>query len=207
LWPAASANAQAFYKGALLISASEGATGGFYHTRVDGADAPSHQQYIQGDRDPLTLEYGLSDEVGMGLNMGTDIFRVNPAFYGIKGMNRDITAYMSELTLDVHYHFLVRARTDVACFFSFGFSSLYFQESMGDYTYKYNSGGGMLRAGIKAKYYFTKRVGIMGMASIFSMKASDKDVADNTTGTHVTTSVQGWAIEVGPCFKLLHPRK
>src|SRR6476469_843484 len=74
------ADGQAFRKGSLLISLSEGATYSHFTTRNDNPynDGKSTEQ-INGDRDPLIVEYGLTDRWGIGLSSGGDIYHMNTA--------------------------------------------------------------------------------------------------------------------------------
>jgi len=82
-----SASAQqqkAFRKGSLLLSVSEGGTFSHYTTRNTNAESDVlHNERVDGERDPLTLEYGLTDHWGIGMNLGTDNLYVDPSkFYG-----------------------------------------------------------------------------------------------------------------------------
>jgi hypothetical protein len=105
--------AQSFHKGALMISLSEGSTHTVYTTNNMVTNDGGKTDHINGDRDPLTVEYGLSNHFGIGLNMGTDIIKVNPeTFYGFKVSKNYVNAYMSEITVDGYYHFFNTRHTD-----------------------------------------------------------------------------------------------
>ena len=127
-------NAQAFRRGTILVSLSEGSTWSKYTTTNTNATTDvMHQDNINGDRDPLTVEYGISNKWGIGLNMGGDLFKVDPSkFYGFQTSRHYVTAIMSEFTLDGNYHFFVTKRLDLAAFTSIGFSSVSFKGNDGD---------------------------------------------------------------------------
>jgi len=199
------AAAQAFRKGSLLVSLTEGTTWSKYSTRNTNAGSDvMHSDNINGDRDPLTVEYGLSDKWGIGLNMGGDLFKVDPnKFYGFETSHHYVTAIMSEFTIDGNYHFFVTKRLDLSAFASVGVSSVSFKGNDGDHAYKYESGGLLGRTGMKAKYYFFRRLGATAMLSAFSTKCSTEDVKDNTVGQGYSTTIKGAALEFGLCYRIL----
>jgi len=55
--------AQSFKKGSLLVSVSEGVTYTHYSTSATGSEV-IHKDHINGDRDPITVEYGLTSTGG-----------------------------------------------------------------------------------------------------------------------------------------------
>jgi hypothetical protein len=203
LLPLRAVSQVAFHQGSLLLSVSEGVTGSRFQTVNGQAVANDGQSTanIIGERDPLTVEYGISPRWGLGLNMGADVWKVSPAMYGIVSDGGNIKAYTSELTLDANYHFWVTKRADFAAFLSVGFAGVNIDETRGDQQLKYRANGGITRAGFKARYYCFKRLGIMGMVSGFNTTCSSTGVKDNTVGRDYSTSVKGWAIEFGPCFR------
>lgn len=196
-----SLQAQAFHKGTFLIGLSEGKTWSGYRT-----EGPEHQgldQHLCGERDPITLEYGFSNRWGFGINMGADIFTINPAaFYASDILKTEAQAVTSEFTVDAHYHFFVTDNTDLSVVGSLGGSSITIKGKNNDLAYQYIAGGGIVRLGLHAKYYFWKRLGVQVMASIYSSNNSPQNVKGNTFGNLTNTSVKGKAIEFGPCFRL-----
>ena len=199
------ATAQAFRKGSLLISASEGTTWSKYTTgTTNTTNDVLHHENINGDRDPLTLEYGITDHLGIGINMGGDVFRVDPSkFYNFQASTHNVKVFMSEFTFDGNYHFYVTKKLDLCAFTSLGFSSVTFKGNDGDHSYNYEAGGGIIRVGAKAKYYFFRRFGVMGMLSAFSANCSSKGVKGNTVGEGYNTSIKGAALEFGLCYRIL----
>ena len=199
-------SAQSFTKGSLLISLSEGAAHVKYTTtNLNSGSDVTRQGNIAGDRDPITIEYGLTKHIGIGLNLGTDIFNVNPSeFYDFKTPSNKVKAFMSEVTVDGNYHFLSANHTDLSAFASVGMSSVSFSGNDGDRSYTYNAGGSIIRIGTKAKYYFRKRFGVHGMLSVYSANCSPVGVKGNTVGNDFATSITGYAIEFGFCYRLLH---
>lgn len=200
---AVTAGAQAFRKGALLISVSEGATHASFTTNNTN-DGHMVNEEINGDRDPLTLEYGLSKHWGIGINMGGDVLRTDPkALYGVNSGGKKSEVVMSECTIDANYHYFVTKRTDISAFGSVGFADVTFKGKDGDAAYNYAAGGGIIRVGTKAKYYFYRRIGVMCMVSAYSAGYSPKDVKTNTIAVNIDTKIKGYAIEFGLCTHLL----
>ena len=199
------ASAQSFKKGSLLISISEGSTDANYTTTYsEGGTDVLHTAHIGGARDPLTMEYGLTNHWGIGLNMGGDIYSVDPSkFYDFQTMTNKVKAITSELTLDANYHFFVNRHWDLSTVASLGFSSVSFKGNDGDLHYQYNAGGLLVRTGAKAKYYITKRFGVMGMLSAFATQCGTDGVKGNTVGNNYTTNITGRALEFGLCYRIL----
>ena len=83
-----SVNAQAYRKGSLSISISEGHTLANYRTNdiSSGKEVLVNEDVIIGIRDPLVIEYGISNRWSVAVSSGNDIFTVNPSkFYGFYG--------------------------------------------------------------------------------------------------------------------------
>jgi hypothetical protein len=199
----ASVNAQSFKRGSLLISISEGYTNGNYSTTNNTTDATIARN-TDGNRDPLTVEYGLTKHWGVGINLGGDIFNVNPStYYGFTAAGKNVKVITSEVTADVHYHFFVTRHTDLSSFASFGFSGVNIKGSSGDGSYQYNASGNIARVGAEARYYFTRHFGVLGMGSVYSLSCSTKNVKGNTVGNDYSTGISGYALEFGFCFRLL----
>jgi hypothetical protein len=196
------ASAQAFRQGSLLVSVSEGSTSANYAT-TSQSDV-LHEGHINGARDPLTVEYGITRKWGIGLNMGTDFYNLNPAnFYNFQTSKNTIRSFMSEFTFDGNYHFFVLDKLDLSAFASVGFSSVNFKGNDGDRSYNYVAGGMIARTGVKVKYYFFRRLGAMAMYSLFADKCSTGGVNGNTVGEGYTTTIRGTAIEFGLCYRIL----
>jgi len=199
-------NAQAFRKGSLLISLSEGTTYSTYTTTNFSGNADVvNSGNNTGNHDPLTIEYGITNHWGIGINMGGDLYNVDPSkYYNFQTSTNNVKAVMSELTLDANYHFFITRHVDLAAFVSLGFSSVSFSgNNNGDNAYQYKSGGMIVRSGTKAKYYFTKRFGAMGMVSIFATQNASDGIKGNTVGNNYTTTIKGTAIEFGLCYRIL----
>ena len=198
------ANAQAFSKGAFIISLSEGSTQAhFGTTKSDGYHTYENQGNINGDRDPLTLEYGLSRQWGLGVNLGGDILRVDAKkFYDLTTTKKQVNLITSEATVDVHYHYLVSERTDLSVFGSVGLAGVILKGSEGDREYQYISSGSILRLGTQARQYLTKRFGIHGMLSIYAANCAYADTRHNTIATNTSTIIKGYALEFGLCYRL-----
>lgn len=196
-----SVQAQTFRKGTILISLSEGGTRAHYATSGGNDGTIAHDGSVGGDRDPLTIEYGISNKWSIGLSSGADILKVNTGtFYQFPIAAIKAKAITSEFTLDGNYHFLVTNQADIAAFASAGQSSIFITGREGDYNYRYQANGGLLRGGVKARYYFSKRFGALAMFSLYYAKY--KPDASSNIGQGVTTTLAGHAIEFGLTYRI-----
>ena len=198
-------NAQSFKKGSFLVSVSEGSTTANYTTRDMSKNMfPTvYKSEVDGVRDPLIIEYGLTNKWGIGLSSGADIFQVNPSrYYGFKlPGNKPVEVTTSELTFDVNYHYFVNKKIDLSAFSSVGLFSIAYKGQASDYSYSHESQGAILRVGTKARYYFYKRLGVMGIASLYTGTASPQCNNENTVGNNNATNITGRALEFGLCFR------
>ncbi|NQW43567.1 MAG: hypothetical protein HQ463_09075 [Bacteroidetes bacterium] len=199
-----SVNAQhVFKKGTLLVSISGGNTNANYTTTEISTGKICKNVNMDGIRDPLFFEYGISNRFGIGFSSGSDLFDINPkTFYNINGetpLNKNLVAKTSELTFDINYHAFVRRNLDVSLYTSIGSFGVTLKEKED----KYVANGGIIRAGINARYYFLKRLGVLGMASVYSADSSPKDLKGNTFGQGYKTNITGYALEFGFCFRII----
>jgi len=202
-----STQAQAFHKGALLLSVSEGSTTAKYATSERSNMVKPTLKFsseIDGLRDPFFIEFGLSDHWGIGLSSGNDIFNVDSKkYYGFNTMeNKPIEVMTSEFTFDLNYHLYSSKRLDLSVYSSVGSFSVGFNEKAGENTYNYKAKGGIVRTGAKLRYYFWKRLGVMFMWSTYSGNASPKEGTSSFEGHHYATKITGRATELGLCFRL-----
>lgn len=200
------AYSQSFRKGSILIGLTEGSTTSTFSTGGDLNPAyPVHHEPIDGVRDPLSFEYGISNHWGIGINAGGDIFIINPnTFYGTRGLPTQVKAITSEFTLDASYHFFVNQRNDLSITGSLGTSSVSIKGGSDDGKYQYGANGGILRIGIHARHYFCRRIGVLGMLTSYSSTYSPKAAEGNTFGNNYSTSVKGYAVEFGLCLRVRH---
>lgn len=229
LFLSAAAQAQtSFHKGSLLISLSEGATFTRFRTYsppfsagLSGAMiAPTtngdthtptpdviNDGNVNGDRDPLSIEYGVSNHVGISLSMGGDVLNVDPVKYYGTALPGKTKAITSETTFDINYHFLSTRRVDLSAYVSVGFASATlrnYELKRDTYQgYTYVADGSIARLGARARYYFTNRLGVVGMVSVFAMSLTSEYAENNTIAQGYDTKIKGCAIEVGPCVRLL----
>ena len=197
--------AQSFKKKGLYISLSEGVTNAKFSTSKNDFKVPSdfNIKTLDGERDPLIIEYGLNSKIGIGISMGNDIFKINPQnHYGntFKESNKT-EVKTSEFTIDLNYHLFNTYKTDISAFISLGTFSLNFKGHESDFEYKYTSRGNLVRIGSRAKYYFSKRVGVMAMFSTFSAYSSPKDVKETNIAKNYNTNLNGFSSEFGLCFR------
>jgi hypothetical protein len=198
--------AQCYRKGSLLISITEGSTFANYKTTDISESKPKlvHESFMMGDRDPLILEYAVSNRWGIGFSSGADIFRVNSnSFYGFSSGDDALKVTTSEFTFDVNYHVYVNKKLDLSMFTSVGAFSVGFNGNNSDMSYNHSSSGTIVRYGTRARYYFYKRLGAIGMISSYAANSSPKNVKGNTEAKNYSTSINGMAIEMGLCFRIL----
>lgn len=196
--------AQAYRKGSLLISISEGSTWANYTTINMNPENPpvKKRRCIDGVRDPLIIDYALTDRWSIGLTSGADIFKVKSSeFYGFGDADKTLKITTGEFTFDCSYHVFVNKRLDLSVSTSTGIFATTFNETDGETTYKYSANGTIHRFGTRVRYYFWKRLGAFGMASTYFANSSPKDVKDNTVGKNYDTKIDGFAIEGGLCFR------
>jgi hypothetical protein len=199
------ATAQAFRQGSLLISITEGST----HSQFSTLDhsTPGHtdvkSDYINGDRDPIIVEYGLSSRWGIGLNMGGDVFHVSPSTYYAVHTN-DNKLITSEFSVEGNYHFFVSQQWDIAACGSLGLASVYFKGTDGDGAIRtYNAGGGIVRASVKSRFYFWRRLGAVGILSAYTSSCRPDPDHGSNVAVQTTTHISGWAFETGLCYRIL----
>ncbi len=198
---------QAFHKRALLISISEGSTAAQYttsNTNSGSKPVTKSSSEMDGVRDPLMIEYGLCKRIGIGLTSGGDIFKVDSrAFYGFNTSdNKPLEVKTSEFTFDFNYHVYISKRLDCAAFASIGGFSVAYNTRIGENNFKYEANGGIVRVGTKVRYYFCKRLGVLGMLSSYSGNATPEKTAKIYEGQQdYSTSISGVAMEFGLCFR------
>lgn len=198
---------QAFRRGTLLLSISEGATWANYYTSDISGGKPKTvcSKRMDGIRDPLFFEYGITNRFGIGMSTGADIFKVNASdFYGLNVReDNKVTALTSEFTFEGDYHVFTSKKWDVSLYSSFGLFSVNIKGSENDFSYKYSANGGILRTGARARYYFYKRFGALAMVSAYKATASPKNGKGNTFGNTYATTIKGWALEFGLCYRII----
>lgn len=201
------AEAQSFRKGSLLVGISEGSTMARY-TTYDGFN---HQlisdQIIKGDRDPLQIEYGISNKWGIALSFGNDIFKINPEHAYKISTSTLMKSKTSESTIEINYHCFISKKWDLALFYGIGCYrvELFDKDSrcLNNAQISYKKGG-ISRCGMKARYYFFKRLSVLGMLSFFSASAqSDSPMPNDILYNKIQTSVKGVTLEFGLSYRLL----
>ena len=217
LLAASSIKSQSFKKGKFLISISEGSTRANFSTRTIGEDGKEkyYSENMDGVRDPLILEYGITDKIGLGVSCGNDIFKVDPSvFYGFSlPSKKKVEAYTSEFNFEFNYHILSNKRFDISSFATMGTFSVAIKgkenyqpsgelSNLNEFSYDYKAKGSILRTGVRAKYYFYKRLGVLAMLSAYSGSSSSKDIETNTVGVGYSTRITGYALEFGFCCHL-----
>ena len=198
-------NAQSFNKGSLLVSLSEGSTYTHYVVTDNSTSPGITKDYnLNGDRDPIILEYGISRKWGIGILMGGDVFHINPSSYYSVNSN-DKKVITSELTLEGNYHFYNTRKWDLAACLGIGVAGVNFNGSLGDgTTAKYSAGGQIIRLSGKARYYLLNRIGILGILSTYAENCSPCPETNNNFDKHTSTTITGIAYEFGLCYRILN---
>lgn len=193
-----------FKKGTLLISVTGGDTYGTFATRQKGnTENKGKSEKMDGIRDPLVVEYGFTDKIGAGFSLGGDYYSVDPrAFYGYPTWKDKIKIETSEITADLHYHFLTTKRLDFTMYGSVGiFGATFTDKSMGP-KYTYASTGAIARAGAQMRIYVYKNCAISFMFSSFTSSASPKMASEGNFAKNVNTNIRGYATEFGICYRV-----
>lgn len=211
---------QSFKKGSLNVSLSGGSTSAHYATKYKSdltKGSPSGKN-MEGVRDPLILEYGITDRWGIGMSCGNDLFDIDPStFYGFSlPDNKKITAKTSELNFDLHYHIYSNSFFDFSTFtsvgtFGVGFSGKASLMTNGESVsaepseYRYDARGKIARIGTCTRLYVFKRFAVMHLLSVYTgqAKASGLHRKNSNIGQGYTTRISGYASEIGLSFRLL----
>jgi hypothetical protein len=211
---------QAFQRGSWVINLSEGWTRSFYstnfvappadatlgstlRTETPSTPAPNPVVFLEGTRDPLTIEYGLTNHWGIGSTWGNDLFLVNSSsMYGLKTSNNQVKVSTEEYTVNVNYHFFVTKKMDFALTSSFGTLNVNIKGTDQDKPYQYTSKGAITRIGTTTRYYFFKHVGLLNMASFYASSGSASGGKGNTFGHGVSTKISGFSMEFGLCYRI-----
>jgi len=196
------AQSLAFRKGSFQISVTEGNTFANYETQNDG-NHYGEVQHIIGCRDPLQLEYGLTNHWGIGITSGADIYTIDPnKFYGLNVSNNQVKSITSEFAVDASYHFFVTRITDISAVLSYGGSTVTFKgNDGGDNPYSYNSSGNIVRCGLHGRFFVLGHFGIVAMFTAFSQTELPQ-VPKDYAGVRYSTTISGFAKEFGVCYRL-----
>lgn len=187
-----SANSQslAFRKGSFQINVTEGSTFTNYST-TNLETSVGEGGHTIGCRDPLQLEYGLTNRWGIGISMGTDLYTLNGyEFTQVHGTT-------TEFTLDASYHFFVTPKVDLAGVASWGSSTLNFKGGTGDNSFSYATKGDIGRIGIHGRFFILGHFGITAMVTAFSETG-----VQQATGNAYSVSMWGLAKELGFCYRI-----
>ena len=204
----------AFYKGCLVTSITRGPSKAIYTTASD-YKKQSHEEVLRGKIDPLIMEYGITDKIGVGFSLGGENYDVNVNdFYGAKlpSDKEVMTSSTKYLTADVSYHPLVTKKLDVSVFGAMGSykvsGSIYQYDNCGyagKNLFRYNGKGAVARAGIRTRLYLTKRLGVMAMAYAFggmvNEKAKTADISDGIKPARYSTTLKGMGMEFGVSYR------
>lgn len=203
-------SAQSFKKGSLNVSISEGSTTAQFRTfNSESKGSKINSETKKGLRDPLILEYGITNKLGIGFSVGNDIFKVDPQFYGLKlNSAKNIQVHTSELCFEFSYHFYTNKKVDMSAFSSFGEykmelkgfdkNELINENSGGtDILNNFETTGRIARMGTRFKWYFLKRVYFMGMMSAYSGISVPSDSKKLDPAYRFNTNINGIASEIG----------
>lgn len=206
---------KAFYKKCLVTSITGGPSRALFTTYTNDGEKV-HSDMASGEIDPLIMEYGLTDKIGVGFSRGGENYNIDAnKFY-----NADLPDYSSimwtstkYLTADLSYHPFTTKRLDVSLFASTGIFKVTGDiyklggwDCTSDPIYSYSGRGAVVRAGVRSRFYFTKRFGLMAMAygfnGIVKAKYLPGSVSDQKNNSGYTTNVGGGGLEFGLCFRV-----
>jgi hypothetical protein len=209
---------KAFYKRCLVTSVTGGPSKVLFTTRDnDGNLVKSGGE--KGQIDPLIMEYGLTDKIGIGFSKGGESYLIDANNYykaDLGEKDKMMWASSKYLTADVSYHPYTTKRFDVSVFASLGYfkmcGDVYKQLDNGSYDwcgtpeFSYTGKGAIVRTGVRTRYYFSKRFGVMAMAYAFDGYAKQKHkpspIADQPNNTGFSTMLAGGGMEFGICFRI-----
>lgn len=203
---------KAFYKKCLVTSITGGPSRALFTTYTNDGEKV-HSDMANGQIDPLIMEYGLTDKIGIGFSRGGENYSIDAdKFYRADLPEYSSTMWTSTkyLTADISYHPYCTKRLDVSLFGSTGIfkvtGDVYKMGEWCDPLYNYTGRGAIVRAGVRSRFYFTKRFGVMAMAYGFNGIVKAKHIAgsvsDQKNNSGYTTNVAGGGLEFGICFRI-----
>jgi hypothetical protein len=208
---------KAFHKYCLVASVTGGPSKALYTTK-DLNGEKIHSAILDGRIDPLITEYGLTDKIGIGITRGGENFDVNAnTFYGqnISEVNNGHIMFVTTkyLTADASYHYYTTKRLDLSVFGSFGYYMISgnagninpLTKSYEGQQFSYDARGGIIRTGARARWYFSKRWGLMTMLYGFKGYAKEpfdqSQISDGNGKGGIITTLTGGGFETGICFR------
>ena len=208
---------KAFHKYCVVTSLTGGPSRAIYTTRAnDGKKI--HSEVLDGNIDPIITEYGLTNKIGLGFTKGGENFSVNTNKFYKQNIPTEASEHMMStttkyFTFDVSYHFLTTKRLDLSVFGSAGYYKLsgttYNTIGGSDQMaslFSYNARGGVLRSGVRARWYYSKRWGVMAM--LYGYKGYVKEphrpnlISDARSNGGISTTLTGAGLEIGLCLRL-----
>ena len=205
------AQGRAYRKHVILVGVTEGSTHATYVTN-DGHSGAKTQAIA--NRDPLLIDFGLTNRLSIGLCLGSDIYKSSGSGYPIApqpSLDRDAISSpgsypfkttMSECLLNVDYHYLVRRKWDLSGFGGVGFSGVTgVGNKEGGQSLNYTSNGSIIRCGSKVRFYFCRHFGLVWMLSAFSSANAENNKLSNV-GLNLSTKVSGYTSEFGINFRI-----
>jgi hypothetical protein len=212
--------AQAFHKYSLSVSITGGSTRAVYSTRDNlelGSSTIRNRQCIKGEMDPLIVEFGITNRIGVGFTFGANAYMVDAnKFYNYgppDQSGKQLYSHASYSTFDVNYHPFVTRKLDLALFTSIGTLKVNVCDvpddspetdvsafSGSDYNLYYAKGT-IFRTGVTTRYYFWKRLGVVSTVTGFSGFAKPHALDGNNFGGNYSTVLTGYTIEFGLCFR------
>ncbi len=208
---------KAFHKYCVITSVTGGPSKVLYETKAsDGT--PIHSEVLDANIDPTITEYGLTDKIGLGITRGSDNLSVNTNKFYRQNISEELNEHMMAIstkyyTFDVSYHYFTTKRFDFSVFGSAGYFKVMgatygqnYQLDCPQALYSYHGRGGVIRTGARARWYFSKRWGLMAM--IYGYKGFIKEpnrpnpISDAKSSGSISTSLTGIGSEFGICLRL-----
>lgn len=216
IWANAQEGPKSFHKYCVVTSLTGGPGKAIYTTRDHKGEKIS-SDVLDSNIDPVITEYGLTDKIGIGITRGGDNFNVDANKFYKQNLLADantMAVSTKYVTFDVSYHYFITKRLDFSVFTSAGYYKLagYANSPYASDVdclqplYTYEARGGIIRAGARARWYFTKRFGLMAM--LYGYKGIVKEpyrknqISDGKGGGGITTTLIGGGSELGICFRI-----
>lgn len=153
---------------------------------------------------PLSLEYGISNKFGLGLEFCSVNYAIDDSTENNAGdivQNNTESVKSKDLMLFVNYHLLESDKNDLFIGLGFGSSSVVwtFKDNS---TYEYSGRGGLFKLYIKDRLFFGEHVGMLFNLGYTSYVYNDMETSDNNAILEgLKWNVKGLNMGVGLALK------
>lgn len=177
--------AQAHQKGTWNIDLGIGF--GIYKTKTTYEFQILEKEYRYVEEDgavstmiPLSVEYGISNKFGLGLELGFNNYAVDDSTKDNNGnmvLNVTESVKSKDFALFVNYHLLNSDKNDLFIGLSLGVSSINW--TFDNTNYEYSGRGNLFKFYIKDRIFFSENIGILFNLGYTSYVYNDMESSDN----------------------------